>query len=263
VTLIFLLWSFNWGNLTHSTASIIPKPTSQRHNRIAIVTFITDQKSYIHLSLRNKDHYVKRHRYDLFVDYESHAERGTTWLKFDMIERLIQAKQHDWIWWMDFDTLITNTTMKLEDVISETLANSTKPDNIDFLVTDDCNGLNDGSFIVRSSPRSIEFLNRVRALHDSERKKENGLNDQEAMRDLLLNKAPLTEHVQRIPQWKINAFPPEITCFDDNRRVWEKGFFVIHFAGAWAHVDGDDPTGFLMKKYESEIIWGPEPEQTL
>lgn len=71
------------------------------------------------------------------MDYESHAERGTTWLKFDMIERLIQAKQHDWIWWMDFDTLITNTTMKLEDVISETLANSTKPDNIDFLVTDD------------------------------------------------------------------------------------------------------------------------------
>jgi len=39
------------------------------------------------------------------------------------------------------------------------------------------------------------------------------------MRDLLLSKAPLTEHVQRIPQWKINAFPPEITCFDDNRRV--------------------------------------------
>lgn len=71
------------------------------------------------------------------MDYESHAERGTTWLKFDMIERLIQAEQHDWIWWMDFDTLITNTTVKLEDVISETLANSTEPDNTDFLVTDD------------------------------------------------------------------------------------------------------------------------------
>ena len=55
VTLIFLLWSINWSNLASSTASMIPKSAGQRHNRIAIVTFITDQKSYIHLSLRNKD----------------------------------------------------------------------------------------------------------------------------------------------------------------------------------------------------------------
>jgi mannan polymerase II complex MNN10 subunit len=55
VTLIFLLWSINWSSLAYSTASMIPKSADQRHNRIAIVTFITDQKSYIHLSLRNKD----------------------------------------------------------------------------------------------------------------------------------------------------------------------------------------------------------------
>jgi len=38
---------------------------------------------------------------------------------------------------MDFDTLIINTTVKLKDVISETLVNSTEPDNTNFFITDD------------------------------------------------------------------------------------------------------------------------------
>ena len=30
----------------------------------------------------------------------------------------------------------------------------------------------------------------------------------------------------------------------------------MHFAGAWAHLRGEeDPTGVLMRKYGSEIIW--------
>ena len=119
------------------------------------------------------------------------------------------------------------------------------------------NGLNDGSFIARSSPRSIEILNAIRVLHDREKSKENGksLNDQESMRDFLKSKHPLTEHVVRIPQWKINAFPHEIGCYDEHKRKWEKGMLVIHFAGAWAHVISDDPTGYLMRRYERDIIW--------
>ena len=61
-----------------------------------------------------------------------------------------------------------------------------------------------------------------------------------------------------IPQWRINAFPEEIHCWDQRdepQRGWEHGSFVIHFAGAWAHVKEEDPTGFLMKKYGGHIIW--------
>lgn len=119
------------------------------------------------------------------------------------------------------------------------------------------NGLNDGSFIARSSRRSVEILNAIRAFHDREKSKEDGegLNDQEAMRDFLKTNDPLTKHVSRIPQWKINAFPHEIGCPDEHKRQWEKGMLVIHFAGAWAHVTGEDPTGYLMRRYEREIIW--------
>lgn len=80
------------------------------------------------------------------------------------------------------------------------------------------------------------------------------LSDQDSMAAFIKSNDPLTQHAKRIPQWTINAFPKEIGCYDTHKRKWENGMFVIHFAGAWAHVSGEDPTGQLMKKYEVEII---------
>ncbi|UKZ79332.1 hypothetical protein TrVFT333_007082 [Trichoderma virens FT-333] len=106
-------------------------------SKIAIVTFTTNQNSYTHLSLQNKAHYADLHGYDFIVDYESNNQRGLMWHKFDMVQRIINAAQHDWIWWIDFDTLIMNMNTKLEDIIEDALANATAPDVIDFLFTPD------------------------------------------------------------------------------------------------------------------------------
>jgi mannan polymerase II complex MNN10 subunit len=95
----------------------------------------------------------------------------------------------------------------------------------------------------------------VRDFHDHEKAKGNVLNDQEAMRDFLKSDSSLVKHALRVPQWKFNTFPEEIGCYDESKVKWARGMLVVHFAGAWAHVKEKDPTGFLMKKYESEIIW--------
>jgi mannan polymerase II complex MNN10 subunit len=59
-----------------------------------------------------------------------------------------------------------------------------------------------------------------------------------------------------IPQHAINAFPEEIRCWDQRyKKPFEQGMFFIHFAGAWAHVKEDDPTGFLMQKYQHQIVY--------
>ncbi|KAJ5548849.1 hypothetical protein N7513_006083 [Penicillium frequentans] len=172
-----------------------------------------------------------------------------------MVERIIKAGKHDWVWYLDFDTLITNTNMSLTNIINQSLANSTMPDAIDFLVTNDCNGLNDGSFIARSSPRSIKLLDAVRATHDREKEQSGkAMSDQDSMDVFLKSDSPLAQHAMHIPQWTINAFPEEIGCYDTHKKKWERGMFVVHFAGAWAHVTGEDPTGQLMRKYEGDII---------
>ncbi|KAF2705132.1 glycosyltransferase family 34 protein [Pleomassaria siparia CBS 279.74] len=225
--------------------------------RIAVVTFITDEKSYVHLSLKNKDHYARRHGYDFVVDYEAHTDRGTTYWKFNMMERLIKTNKWDWIWWVDFDTLITNTDIKVADIIEETLRNATVPDDIDYLTTHDCNGLNTGSFLVRGHERSIKFLHDIYTISDHAKKTtEHGLSEQDSMAKIIADDKASGARTMQVPQWKLNAFPKEIACFDKSEQVWEPGMFVIHFAGAWAHVKGEDPTGQLMTKYKDEIIWG-------
>jgi hypothetical protein len=84
--------------------------------------------------------YAKKHGYDLFVDYEQSNNRGLMWHKFEMVQTVINASTHDWVWWMDFDTLITNTDIKLESIIEEALAGVTKPELVDWIFTADWYG---------------------------------------------------------------------------------------------------------------------------
>ncbi|KAJ4296187.1 hypothetical protein N0V90_006231 [Kalmusia sp. IMI 367209] len=239
-------------------ASAADKAPEKKPLRVALVTFVTEERSYIHISLKSKDHYVRRHGYDLIVDYEAHPGRGTVWWKFDMMRRLIKQDKWDWIWWLDFDTLITNTDIKVTDIIQETLKNATNPDELDFLFSHDCNDLNLGSFIVRSHKRSLKFLDDVYAVEAREKKKDKDLqmSEQDAITTLMKEDAKSKARTTVVPQWMLNAFPEEIQCYAEPKRVWEPGFFLVHFAGAWAHVKGEDPTGQLMKKYKDEIIWG-------
>lgn len=71
------------------------------------------------------------------VDYETKNPKGIMWHKLDMIESVIRGGKHDWIWWIDFDTLFTNHATKVADVIEEALANSTTPNEINILLTPD------------------------------------------------------------------------------------------------------------------------------
>jgi len=75
------------------------------------------------------------------------------------------------------------------------------------------------------------------------------------MRDLLFRTDLWNHRHVFIPQAAINAFPEEIKCWDEQQQPWQHGFFVIHFAGAWAHVKEEDPTGLLMRKYDRDTIW--------
>ncbi|KAJ4372322.1 hypothetical protein N0V83_004096 [Neocucurbitaria cava] len=276
VFLAFFGWQLSQGP-NHEflpTSAPTPADTDTRPPRIAIVTFVTEQRSYLYLSLKNKDRklsfpsalskqlshaalidYARRHGYDFIVDYEAHTDRATIYWKFNMIEKLIKADKYDWIWWIDFDTLFTNTDIKITDIIEESLRNVTNPDEIDMLITNDCNRFNAGSFVLRGQDRAFNFMRDAWKMDDEYKAKGESISEQDALRHLM-DEEPGKSKVIVLPQWKMNAFPEEIGCFDDEKRGWEDGMFVIHFAGAWAHVKGEDPTGQLMKKYEGHIRWG-------
>ena len=170
-----------------------------------------------------------------------------------MIERLIESAKYDWIWWLDFDTLITNTDISVHDIIHDELQSADHADQIDYIFTNDCNGLNLGSFAVRAHERSLEFLHRALDLHKTD--EGHNYSEQDAL-VRVMKEEPYSDRFIHAPQSKLNAFPEEIKCYEDNSGQWEPGKFILHFAGAWAHVKGEDPTGQLMKKYKDDVIWG-------
>jgi mannan polymerase II complex MNN10 subunit len=77
--------------------------------------------------------YANKHGYDLQVDYEGPG----AWHKLNMIENAINKRRYDWIWWMDFDTLITNKTIKITDIIEEALQKHKNPDMVSMMLTAD------------------------------------------------------------------------------------------------------------------------------
>lgn len=169
-----------------------------------------------------------------------------------------------------------NMNTKLEDIIADALQNVANPDAIDFFFTPDwlaspCGvhdmtrpqltddysfELNAGSFITRATPRSHKFFQRSIDYHEANNKDEDQLSEQDCMRDVMFGSPSMKDQFIMLPQHSINAFPEEIGCFDSRyEKHYEPGMFFIHFAGAWAHVREEDPTGFLMRKYEPEIVY--------
>ncbi|KAI9792846.1 MAG: hypothetical protein M1833_001005 [Piccolia ochrophora] len=222
--------------------------TSKSGMKIAVASMNTHENSFDHIALSNKDYYAKKNDYDFKFDYEGDG----FWHKFKMVENIVAEQKYDWIWWLDFDALITNTTVKLEDIIHEALEGHKDPDSVDMILTPDCFPLNAGSMLFRGHTRLLEFVNRC---WDCRRAPTNP-----SEQDCMLKLIDANEHGEKdkavfIPQWKMNAFPEEVPCFDQTGKGWEPGMFVVHFAGAWAHMQNStDAKGELMSKYSLEII---------
>ncbi|KAF2277528.1 uncharacterized protein EI97DRAFT_449623 [Westerdykella ornata] len=245
-----------------AAAATSPSVQVPRRLRIAVITAVTEERSYIHLSLKNKDHYCRRHNYTFIVDFEQHSPYGVWWWKYNMVQRLAKTGEYDWIWWVDIDTLFTNTDIKVHEIIEDNLKRAPNPDDIDLLVTHDCNGLNTGSFLVRGHKRSLDLFQAIDEVRASVAEKEHdNILEQDAMGRLLKSNPEAAAKSLRLPSYLMNAYPPEIRCYEDKTVTdisaeWKPGYFYIHFAGAGIVVGGHDAVGRLMRKYEQYVIWG-------
>jgi len=154
-----------WANAGMPGISVYQRPLHPVPNgkmRVAVATMTTDQTTYDHISLSNKigthlsppphhSHsrpqsvnispkgYANKHNYAIKIDFSLPKDFVPLafWHKLDMLEFLIRTGDYDWIWWVDYDTVITNTTIKIEDIVADALRNDKNADNIDLLLTAD------------------------------------------------------------------------------------------------------------------------------
>ena len=79
-------------------------------------------------------------------------ERPPSWSKILAAKHYL--KDHDWVMWLDADTIVTNPEIRLESLLPRSTSGP------DFVITVDGGGYNAGIWLLRSTAWSYDFLDR-------------------------------------------------------------------------------------------------------
>lgn len=114
--------------------------------------YFANYQSLANIVLPNRQDYCVKHGYNSYVHcgdyYDSSWHSGIQRLK--ILGDYLFSSNVDFIWCLDIDAIIMNMTKPVTDYLD---------DNHDFFICRDCNGLNAGSFIIRKSEWSRNWLN--------------------------------------------------------------------------------------------------------
>lgn len=180
---------------------------------------------------QNKVPYCKRHNfyaYSRVVD----AYDKIGFEKFKMVNSVFHHKINgkdriDWVWATGCDTIITNFTNDLSDVL--TLAGSAS-----FIVATDVNGINADSFLVRNDTIGrfiVERALELEATYDTE---------QQVIMNLTVE---FPSMFKIVPQRTINSYNYDLYSTVPEHRIdklgtnghWQYGDLLIHFPGYSNH----------------------------
>lgn len=211
-------------------------------------------------SIKNKRKYSERHGYALSIKNLRSQKRYSkmwrkSWQKVDLIkETMNQYPNAMWFWWLDINTIIMNTQISLEKHFLNnlnletyrTLENknysnfipklhfSEYNNQIDLILTEDCNGINLGSFLIRRSEWSKMLLDLWWNKKLYEHMKNIWINDeQDALMSLYNYNSWIRNNVAFLPLRKINSVP--ITaCKSEGTKtqfVFHKNDFLVNMSG--------------------------------
>jgi hypothetical protein len=214
--------------------------------RIAIITLAigADYRKGLARALASKKAYAEKHNYHYFEFHEErwNRERPVAWSKVPIwIEFAAMTDKYDYIWISDADVYITNMDKTLEEWVIPLL-----PAEKNLLMCwDSCGTPNSGNMILRTGSWAVDFFGRVWNKTDC---LYHIWWEQMAMVQLFQDNPEDAAKLEMINDaYKFNAFLKG----DPGRRLWEKGDFLVHFAGVY---DLD-----LMNKFMDMIDSGETP----
>lgn len=193
---------------------------------ITILTLYFDNyQPLADIVLPNLREYCRKHDYH-FYHYQEKNRDGVSYgfSKLELLLLVLYENKHDYIFVTDLDIFITNPEIKIESFID---------DQHDFFITEDVNGINAGSFIIRNtewSKRWIEFILSQR---------EGFANEQLVMQKFMwlkkwrtkikvldhpsINSYPYPEYLS---EWKQFAGDAEYPTHEEGN--WQEGDFILH-----------------------------------
>ena len=154
--------------------------------RIAISTINIGSKSYYQLTRALQSEYARQHNYDFYAlkqPFETEI-KVTHYQKILSSLKLLDTPRHhpssitedryyyDYIFWIDADTIITNMTVRLEDIIGMASSSPTSSDNSDnrhhVIISGDLYLINSAQVLWRNTDRTREILQGILDMYDEE-----------------------------------------------------------------------------------------------
>lgn len=157
------------------------------------------------------------------------ATREFVWSKIPGIHEVLFGQgSSTWVWVVDLDTLIFNFGVTLESIVEAAEANAvqrSKP--VDLIIAQDHNGVNAGSFLMKKSEWSKNFLTKWWMRNDTSVPRIDLLFEQAALMDLIREDSEAAEHVHIVPIRAMNAYGyPASDIY-----LFREGDFLVHCPG--------------------------------
>ena len=210
--------------------------------KIAIVSLYDENYKHIgQYSDWNKFSYARKHKYDLYLYHNTLDDtRPTPWSKIIALQNHLQ--DYEWIMWSDADSLIMNPDIPLENFIDT---------NYDIIIAQTAaDGINTGSFLVKNSAWSYQFLKQV---YRQEQFRNNSLWENKAFIYLYEKDTSIRDHVKIVPMRTFNSLSPALEAhFPDvyKQDVYKESDFIIHFAG----IPGDQRVALMKEYYYKSVL---------
>ena len=179
--------------------------------------------------------YAKRHQYDFVCCRKYPEDLGyPAWQKLRVI--LENMGSHDWIFWTDIDSVVTNADVKLEDLIDPTcmmvVSKDWGPSHL--------SPWSSGHMLLHDGEETKLFL---REAQKFEEYKNESAWDQSAMQHLCATDRQWEGRIKILKARVMNSVPRDAAPAEE---PWEPGDFLVHITG-WVTQEGKIP---LMGKYE-------------
>jgi len=203
---------------------------------ILIVSLCTKMKGPIEVyPLQNHEEYAALHGYTWMPVFRNlWPNRPPSWHKMKLLMSLLKNPNYKWVWMLDYDTLIMNFNLTIEEHVltagQQLWYDGQYPD---FIIGQDFNFMNGGSFFLHNTAWSREFVEKVWNYPNAGVQMVDFWWEQAVFSHMWKHELDyLLGHLLLVPGYWFNSYP----VAKGGYRAYEEGDFVLHFPGKMKHL---------------------------
>lgn len=191
----------------------------------------------------NIQQYCEIHGYTLIPHKVENFDRHSSWAKISKSIEILKNEDFDWLFFIDLDCLIMNSTIKLETIIDEKYSFILPSHNVPAIDTPTItpfktDNIITSQFLVKNNEMGIQILEDIWKCEDLPKNMNYHTFDYEGRqtRSTIL-KQQFKNHIKIVDEKILNRFwymnSPFITFHNKgvNNLVWEPNDFIVHVTG--------------------------------